>query len=321
MNDNVTVLFDADVDRLADLGELIGVMKQVFRHQRDDRLVSPPRSVVKLPAGDLVFTIGGTPDHGGFRVYNTFGRVKHTQQFLAPAHPDARPEMRQVVVVFDMKTNQMQGVIIGDHLSAYRSGSISGAAMDLMAPRETAILTVLGTGHHAKTQLLAALAVRKFREIRVFSRTPERRASFVADMSARIGQPIRNCDSAEQAVRGADVLVSATTSGTPVYDAQWVAPNAYVCSVGPKSKAASEMPAGIAARAAHIATDAPVQFEAFRGSHALAGTADFDRVRPVSEWLDGSPPGEGIRLFLMEGLAGTEVITGACLISAAKREG
>jgi ornithine cyclodeaminase/alanine dehydrogenase-like protein (mu-crystallin family) len=319
---DVPVLFDEDVERLADMRDLVAAMKDVLREQRAEKLVSPPRHYVEVPAGKMVFTIGGTPKYGGFRMYNMFGRVRHTQQFLAAAHPDAKPERRQVVVVFDMETNQLQGVIIGDHLSAYRAGSIAGAAMDIMAPREMKTLAILGTGHHATTQLLASTAVRRFAEIRVYSRSSDNRRRFVEAMSKRIGQPIRDCDSAEAAVRGAEAVVSATNSGTPVYDAAWVSEGAYVCSVGPKSDKASEIPAALAARAAVICTDTPSQFAAFRDAHVLSGTKDFDRVRPLNEWLE--PPAElenarGIRLFLMEGLAGTEVVTGACLLKAARR--
>ena len=69
-------------------------------------------------------------------------------------------------------------------------------------------------------------------------------------------------------------------------------------------------------------TDTPGQFEAFRNAHVLSGTRDFDRVRPLNEWLQPTTEMQGtrgIRLFLMEGLAGTEVVTGACLLAAAKK--
>jgi ornithine cyclodeaminase len=195
--------------------------------------------------------------------------------------------------------------------------------MDLMAPREMKTLAILGTGHHATTQLLASVAVRKFAEIRAYSRSPDNRRRFVRELSKKIGQPIRDCASAEEAVRGADAVVSATNSGTPVYEADWVAPHAYVCSVGPKSDKAHEIPAALAARAEVICTDTPSQFEAFRNAHVLTGTKDFDRVRPLNEWLEPTPAlaaTKGIRLFLMEGLAGTEIVTGACILEAAKRQ-
>jgi ornithine cyclodeaminase len=322
MTADVKVLFDEDVERLANMGELIEIMKGALRYQADEKLISPARHYVKFPNGELIFTIGATPEFGGFRVYNTFGRIRHTGEFIPVDNANAAPEHRQVVVVHDIESNQLLGVIIGNHLSAYRSGSISGAALDLMAPRDVKTLAILGTGHHATTQLRGAVTVRKFQEIRVYSRGADNRKRFVETMSKRVGQAITDCASAEEAVRNADVVLSASNSPTPIYDANWIAPTAYVCSVGPKSNTASELPAAIAARAAVICTDAPRQFAAFSDGHFLTGTQDFDRVRPVNEWLDpsmASKSADGIRLFLMEGLAGTEVLTGACLLRSAAR--
>ena len=322
---DIKVLFDEDVERYADMRSLIDVMKGVLRLQKDEKLTSPPRHYVKFPGkGDLVFTIGGTGQYAGFRVYNTFGRIPHTGEFIPVANPDAGPEDRQVVVVHDMETNQIQGVIIGNHISAWRAGSISAAAMDMMAPRQVHTLCIMGTGHHSRTQLLGALAVRKFDEIRVYSRKPENRRRFVEKMEPAVGQAIKASDSAEQAVRGADVVMSASNSATPIYDAAWIAPNAYVGSAGPKFRTTSELPKEIGARATYLCTDTPKQFEAYRENHFLTGTADFDRVRPLNEWLDEETrpkDPKGIRLFMLTGLSGTEVITGAHIIQAAKAAG
>ena len=322
MTSGVKVLFDDDVERLANMGELVEVMREALRLQAEDKLVSPPRHYVKFPKGNLVFTIGGTPEFAGFRVYQTFGRVPHTGEFIPVSNPDAGPEDRQVIVVYDMETNQMQGVIVGNHISAYRAGSISAMAMDLMAPREVKTLTIMGTGHHATTQLLGAIAVRDFEEIRVFSRSAENRKRFVEKMTPRIKHEIVPCTSAKEAVNGADVVMSASNSATPIYDADWISSNAYVGSAGPKFKTTSELPAAIGARAAFICTDTPGQLEAYRDNHFLSGTADFDRVRPLNEWLDPEKRpknAEGIRLFMLTGLAGTEVITGASVLKAAER--
>jgi ornithine cyclodeaminase len=323
MPSNVRVLFDDDVERFAKMSELIAVMKDILARQARNEFVSPPRHAVKFPPGNLVFTVGGTSEIAGFRVYNTFGRVPHTGTFIPSSNPDAAPEDRQIVAVWDLATNQMRGLVIGNHVSAYRAGSISGVAIDLLTPKATRICALLGTGHHATTQLMAATAVRSFETIRIYSRDAGNRARFVAKMSERLGRTIEACDSAEMAVRGADVVLCATNSATPVIDADWIAPNAYVSSLGPKFLKTTEMPATIGARAKTIVTDTPAQHEVFRDNHFLTGTSDFDRAQPLNAWLDRakapSRPGDGITLFMMTGLAGTEVITGSYLLDAAER--
>jgi ornithine cyclodeaminase/alanine dehydrogenase-like protein (mu-crystallin family) len=191
-----------------------------------------------------------------------------------------------------------------------------------MAPKSVSSLCIMGTGHHSRTQLLGAVAVRRFDEIRVYSRSPDNRRRFVEKMAPVVGQAIRDCASAEEAVRGADVVMSASNSATPIYDAAWIAPNAYVGSAGPKFRTTSELPKEIAARATYLCTDTPKQFEAYRDNHFLTGTADFDRVTPLNRWLDEETrpkDPKGIRLFMLTGLSGTEVITGAYVIRAARR--
>lgn len=303
------VLTDADVDRLAHMPDLTGAMIRAFRASKAGELVAPPRHSVAFAGGSLVFTVGGTDAIAGFRAYQTF------QSGIA--------DDQQVVCVWDTASARLKGVVLGNRLGALRAGALGGAAIDVMARRESRICGVVGTGRQAETQLMAAAAVRPLEEIRVFGRDGPRRIRFAEDAATRVGLPVRPVDEPAQAVVGADIVICATNSATPVLDSDWVSPGTHVTTVGPKQKGRHELPAELADRAAVIATDSPAQIAAQGDDHFLTDGGALGRVRDLADLAATGEqrPSNGITLYLSAGLAGTEVIIADLLLDLARRQG
>jgi ornithine cyclodeaminase len=168
---------------------------------------------------------------------------------------------------------------------------------------------VVGSGRQAWTQLWALAAVRVFDEVRVFSPSPERREGFRARASAEL--PIRRVsavESAAEAVRGADVIVLATRSATPVVAAEDVGEGAHVITVGPKTRDAHELPFELVERAAVVTCDAPEQARGY-GGEFVTGTRELTHLGAV---ICGEAPGRGaaddLTLHCSVGLAGSEVV-------------
>ncbi len=154
--DVLTWLTAADAVRWA--GEAVDA------HHRGE-LAAPARIHADFGDGRLVFTAGHLRGSWfGYRSYDTF-----------PADPGA-----QVVVVHDETSGQVRAVAIGNELGPRRTGAIGGVAADALAPAGAGIAAIIGSGTQAYTQLWALAAVRDLREVRVYSRDPARRSSFVA---------------------------------------------------------------------------------------------------------------------------------------------
>ncbi len=296
----VRVLSDQDIDRVPFEVVLNAVKNHVLADFRRET-ISPPRHVVEFGDGGLVFTVGGTTGFAGFRAYETF-------------HEPALENEDQLTAVWDRNTRRLSGIAIGERLGALRTGALGGVAIDLMAPADVRKLAVIGTGLQAETQLIAAVSVRSFSEIAVFSRSREKSRAFARRMSAAAGIPVLSGDSAEQTVSGADVVILATNSSTPVMEPSWLKPGAHVNTLGPKKKSAHELPLEIAAGAALIASDSPQQIVATGSDHMLHGHPAAGRLLHLGDPKVLEKRGAGFSLFLSAGLAGSEVAALAAVL-------
>ena len=292
----VLLLTDADVADLLDGPAAVVAMRDALRAAHAGTLIAPPRASATLEGGRLVMTAGHLADEWyGFRSYDTFGHQSG----------------EQLVVLHDARTGRIRAIAVGEAVGSRRTGAIGGAALDALARPEAATLGVVGAGRQAWAQVWAAAAVRPWRSVTVFSRTPSARHGFAARVRAELGIPAQAAGTAGEAVRDRDVVILATTSPTPVVAADDLAPGTHVNAVGFKQRGRSEFGADLVDRAAVIATDSPTQAAAYDPPMLLAGTPDAARMRHLGAILAGDAPGrtgaDDVTLFCSVGLAGTEV--------------
>lgn len=300
------VLEDADLRNVDAARAAVSAVRAGVEAHGRGALVAPARHHVDFDTGALVFTIGGTADVAGFRVYDTF-----------PGSAD-----EQLVAVWDARTGVLEGIAVGDMVGALRTGALGALAVDLLSNPDSKRCGVLGSGRQALTQLLCASTVRSFDEVIVYSPTRENREHFATDAAELIGLPVRVAKTAEAAVRDVEVLICATSSLQPVFDPRWLAHGAHVNTVGPKFKNAHELPIEVAEEASLIATDSPQQIAAHGRGHFLSGHEAHDRVIDLAEILGRtrSPLSvDGTTLFLSAGLAGTETLVAHELLRQARR--
>lgn len=131
-----------------------------------------------------------------------------------------------MILLFDPETGEPLAVMDGRLITEMRTAAASAVATRALAAPDAATLAVLGTGVQARVHVEALRLVRDFREVRIWGRTPERAAALAAELGA-IATP-----SAEAAVRGADVVVTATSAMEPVLQGAWLGPRAHVNAVG-----------------------------------------------------------------------------------------
>lgn len=295
------VLADHDVVKFASMKTIVKAIERAFEEQAKGTLVSPPRFRLETDQGDLVFTAGAATGFEkviGFRVYDTYGNDLNGHE--------------QLVCVFDSDTGVFQGIVIGNSLGAVRTGAIGGAAINCMARMDADQIAVIGTGVQARTQLEAAVAVRDIKRIRVYSRNQENRKKFAEEMTKKLDIDVATVDSSKDCIEGADIVICATNSGTPVFETDWLKPGVHINTVGPKSVKRHEVPIEVAACSSVIATDSIEQLRAYTTPHFLVGTPDEDRITQLSDIITGKSCGRmavsDITLFCSMGLAGTEVV-------------
>ena len=114
--------------------------------------------------------------------------------------------------LFRAESGEMVALIEADYLGQMRTGAASGVATRVMAREDARIAAIIGTGLQARTQLEAVALARKLEHVRAFGRDRERRESFAKEMSERARRAVEPASSAEEAVRGADIVITLTTS-------------------------------------------------------------------------------------------------------------
>jgi ornithine cyclodeaminase/alanine dehydrogenase-like protein (mu-crystallin family) len=142
---------------------------------------------------------------------------------LFPGNRDL-PTHHALVTLFDAATGAPLVIMDGRLITEMRTAAVSAVATRLLARPDASVLAVLGAGVQAGSHVEALRLVRQFREVRVWS--PNRAAEFARRHGAQLAK------SAEDAVRGADVVVVATSSRTPVLAGKWLAPGMHVNAVG-----------------------------------------------------------------------------------------
>jgi ornithine cyclodeaminase/alanine dehydrogenase-like protein (mu-crystallin family) len=134
------------------------------------------------------------------------------------------PTHHAMIVLFRPETGEPLVTMDGRLITEMRTAAVSAVATDLLARREVGVLAILGSGVQAQSHLEALRIVRQFREVRVWS--PRHAGEFAKKFS------VSAAASAEEAVRGADVIVVATSSTTPVLMGKWLSPGAHINAVG-----------------------------------------------------------------------------------------
>ncbi|MCY0892627.1 MAG: NAD(P)-binding domain-containing protein [Acidibacillus sp.] len=225
------VLTDRDIENLGSMKMIIEAITRSFEEQSNGTLISPPRFRIETDLGDLVFTAGAATALDkviGFRVYETYKNDVDGHE--------------QIVCVFDSENGVFKGIIIGNLLGALRTGAIGGVAINELSRMDAEQIAVIGTGLQARTQLEAAVAVRNIKNIRVYSRSHDNRETFAQEMSKKLNTDILPVTSSRDCIEGADIVICATNSFTPVFEIDGLKPGAHINTVGSKSARKYEIP-------------------------------------------------------------------------------
>jgi ornithine cyclodeaminase/alanine dehydrogenase-like protein (mu-crystallin family) len=135
-------------------------------------------------------------------------------------------------VLFSAETGDFLALVAGAELNVWRTGAPAGVACRCLARREVKTLGLLGSGRQAKGQLLAIRrALPSLEKVRVYSPTEKHRTSFAQQMSSWLQIEIEPAPTARAAVEGADIVDVATSSRSPVVEADWISPAALVISI------------------------------------------------------------------------------------------
>jgi ornithine cyclodeaminase/alanine dehydrogenase-like protein (mu-crystallin family) len=306
-------LTENDVKSLLTMEMALEAVEEAHRGLADGTAVNMPRRRISHERNlfHLMFSAVGSRKAIGLKAYNSHGGPV---DFLIP--------------LYSAETGRLMALIEGDWLGRLRTGAASGVATKYMARPESKTLGLFGAGGQAQTQMLAVCAARPIERVNVYSRRPENRAAFVAEMQPQVKAQIVAVDSPEAALEGADVLVTMTTSKEPVFRGDFLLPGVHINAAGSNHARRREIDGETVRRCARVVVDSIEQAKMECGDLIAAveeKIIHWDDVIEFADIVGGKAPGRASAdertLFESQGISVWDVATAARVYELAMERG
>jgi ornithine cyclodeaminase/alanine dehydrogenase-like protein (mu-crystallin family) len=305
---------EAEVRQILTMPMAMDAVEEISRKQAAGTVILHPRRRFELPAGGGFFHYMAAMDtEAGFIAMKQYTYVKGVLRFLVP--------------LYEISTGALLALIEAEFLGQQRTGAASGVATKYLARKDARTVAILGTGGQAKTQLEAIAAARKLDSVRVYGRNPERRAKFCEEMSQCLGLGVHPAASAAEAVRGADIVNTATTSAKPVLDGRDIAEGAHVNAIGANHAHKRELDDTAISRADVIFVDSIEQSKQEAGDLIIPFQKQpqkWDAVHELDQLVAGKVSGrvndKQITLFKSNGIAAWDLAVAEKVYALAKQK-
>ena len=232
----VLVLKNAQMENLLPMPEEIAAIELAFRELGQGKAMLAPRARLRTPwkeeGGQYYFNniMGLVPGMKSMalRIDSSFSKEIEVAGSKRRVYPG---DFIGLVLLFDMDTCNILAIMDDHYISAMRVGATSAVASNYLARKDAQVMALLGSGEQAKTQVTAHACVRKLTKVKVYSPTKVNREKFAKDVSAETGIEVVPTNSAEEAIRGSDIVTAATNTVDPVILGKWVEPGMHLNSI------------------------------------------------------------------------------------------
>ena len=287
---------EAEVRAVLTMPLAVEAVEEISRKQATGEVVVHPRRRFELPGGGFFHYMAAADFTAGFVAMKQYTYVRGKLRFLVP--------------LYEMATGNLVAMIEADCMGQLRTGAASGVATRYLARTDAKVAAIIGTGGQAKTQLEAVATVRKLESVRAYGRDAARRENFCKEMSGRLGIPVQSAASAGEAMRGAQIVCTATTAANPVVFGGDLAHGAHINAIGANHAHKRELDSEAVASADVIVVDSVEQSRQEAGDLIIAFHGDescWTGVKKLSEVVAGKTPGRTsdaeVTLFKSNGIA------------------
>ncbi len=240
------ILNATDVRQALPMNDAISAMKDAFASLSDGTAVAPLRTRLQIASRDAVSLF--------MPAYMNKESTEALAVKVVSLYPSNPPRglayIQAAVLVFDPETGRAIALLEGSTLTAIRTGAGSGAAIDLLARRDSKVVAIFGAGPQGKTQLEAACSARNIETAFIYNPTTSKAEAFVTELAGQrnIPKDIRVAKTPKEAIRNADIICTATGSEQPVFEDQDVKPGTHISAVGGYTTEMQELPIETVAR-------------------------------------------------------------------------
>ena len=226
-----------EIRGIVTMAEAVDAVRLGFREWGENPQLNAPRRRIHIPSGVRV-----SVHQGGVPGAKATGLMTHCEWVKPMAEEQVYPRLNHpVIVLYDSAEGELKGIIVGEitcvelpnniAVTGLRTAATSAVGTDLLARPDATSLGLFGAAGQAKNHLLALMQVRQLKEVKVYSRNAENRKKFAEEMGPITNLNIIPVASAEEAARGADIILTATNSSVPVFDGNFLQPGQHVTTI------------------------------------------------------------------------------------------
>ncbi len=316
----VLLLTKSDIEGIVSMNDVMKVVEEAFREKSLGRVEMPPKSYVPLPEY-----------RGDFRVMPAYVRkLKAAGAKIVSVYPDnperGLPTVMATIILLDPPTGAPIAIMDGTWITDMRTGAAGGIATKYLARKESRIIGMVGAGRQARTQLMALACVLNVEKVKVCSKTLKDAERFAREMGEKLKLSIRAVE-IEEAVRGSDVVVTATPVTEPIVREEWIDGGTHINAIGADAPGKEELDPKILKKAKIVVDD----FE--QACHSGEVNVPLSRgcitrediYAELGDVIAGKKPGrtsdEEITIFDSTGLAIQDIATAHLVYRRALEEG
>lgn len=305
-------LRESDVEKLATIDMAIEAVEEAFRLQGEEKADIAPRRRCRLADKGLLHVMSASLPTLGWAALKSYTTVSGASTFMVSLY----------------KGGQLAACIQADKLGQLRTGAASAVATRHMARPDSSKLGIFGTGWQARAQIQAICAVRPIKSVIAYSRDRQKCEQFCREMGELLKVDIAPATTPEQAAAGMDIVVTATTSGTPVFNGEWISKGTHINAVGGNFINRQEIDVETVGKCACVVVDSREQARLESGDLARAAEAEvffWEDARELGLVVVGEYPGREddaeITLFESQGIALEDVALAAKIYEKASQAG
>jgi len=307
------LLREADVEQLLTMKMALELIERVHREYSTGHAIDVPRERTRLPKTALHILQGAVPSAGifGYKAYTS-----------------SREGIRFLVYGFSAERGDLDVVVEANHLGMMRTGAAGGVAAKWLAREDAKVAGVFGAGWQAQGQIEALAAVRSLERVKVWSRTADKLAKFCERMRSKLSIDVVPAASPEECVKASDIVVTITTSATPVFPGEAVRAGTHINAAGSNSLLRQEIDEATLRKCSPIVVDSRPTALKEAGDLLPAlekGRLHAGALTELGEVIAGLRPGrtsaEQTTLFESQGMAIQDLAIAAALAKLARERG
>ena len=316
------ILNKEHIEPLLSWDEAISLMKEVFLEFAQGKVVMPERSAIHVgeKGNSILFMPAFVPSVGGLG-------IKLVSIF--PTNQGGEmPTVTSKVLIVDDQTGVVKAILDGGFITALRTAAVSALATDLLSRKSSSVLGVFGAGIQAKHHILAIQSFRPLKTVLVFDSNRQKAQQLCEELTkSRSQAAYRSADSPDTVVAESDIIVTATTATTPVFDGNKLKPGTHVVAIGSFKPNVRELDDATMKRS-RIFVDIPEEAMKEAGDILIPLGNGTLKGNPIlgglGDLLTGKVPGrnndEEITVFKSVGAAMEDIIVAATLLKKAEQK-